>query len=258
MRKLFMMFFVAAAMMTSCSSDEELSSIVDDAKGKVTVTVEPFTFADDDTRATLLINSTKNTIDFLWKKKDSIGIFPVKPKNSQIRQNLTATDVENKTISFIPQGWTFISGVRYAAYYPYQNLTTNARYNQIPVNMTGQTQNGNDNYNHIIGCSYLYTGYSDPVDDKLELNFKPAISIIKLNLTMPVAATWKSVTLMGNQGWITRGSMNAISGSVTSSNTSSAISLSLKNINTTESNKQLTLYLAVFPQTITDLSFGSS
>jgi hypothetical protein len=78
-----------------------------------------------------------------------------------------------------------------------------------------------------------------------------------LELTMPDAATWQSVTLTnkaGNNVFTTSATLNVSTGAVTSKATSSEVTLLLDNVSTTASSKILTIYLAVLPTTTGDLA----
>ena len=246
MRKAILMSFVAASMMTSCSSDEELSNVGEKFNGNVTLTAEPYTFEDGDTRTTLA--NTGNKIAFAWDDDETIGIFPIAPTtNVQAKQVLKNGSGNGTTSSFDGAGWALMYGNTYAAYYPYQQKEYED-YTKIPIDMTGQVQNGND---------YMYANATVPTNGNVNFDFKHATSIIMLELTMPDAATWQSLTLASKSGdkvFTTSAAMNVATGTVTSNATSSEVTLSLNNVSTTASNNTLTLYLAVLPATTGELT----
>ena len=257
MKKEILMSFVAAAMMASCSSDEELSNSGEKFNGNVTLTAEPYTFDDVDTRTTL--TNTGSKIAFAWDDDETIGIFPIAPTtNIQAKQVLKNGSGNSTTSSFDGAGWALMYGNTYAAYYPYQNMLSETPYTAVPIDMTGQTQNGNNSLAHIDGgYDYMYAIADVPTNGNVNFDFKHATSIIMLELTMPEAATWQSVTLANKSGdkvFTTSATMNVATGEITPKETSSEVTLSLNNISTTASNKVLTLYLAILPATTGDLT----
>ena len=243
-------------MMASCSSDEEFSNAGEKFKGNVTITAEPYTFADGDTRTTLA--NTGNKISFAWDNDEAIGIFPIAPTtNIQAKQVLKNGSSNGTTSSFDGAGWALMYGNTYAAYYPYQQKEYED-YTKIPIDMTGQTQNGNNSLAHIgEGYDYMYANAKIPTNGNVNFDFKHVTSIVMLELTMPDAATWQSVTLTnkaGNNVFTTSATLNVSTGAVTSKATSSEVTLLLDNVSTTASSKILTIYLAVLPTTTGDLA----
>ena len=104
MKKALLLSFVAAAMMASCSSDEEYSNSGEKFNGNVTLTAEPYTFADGDTRTTLA--NTGSKIAFAWDDDEAIGIFPIAPTtNVQAKQVLKNGSGNGTTSSFDGAGW---------------------------------------------------------------------------------------------------------------------------------------------------------
>ncbi len=256
MKKEILMSFVAAAMMTSCSSDEELSNSGEKFKGNVTLTAEPYTFDDGDTRTTL--TNTGSKIAFTWDNHEAIGIFPIAPTtNIQAKQVLKNGSGKGTTSSFDGAGWALIYGNTYAAYYPFQQKEYED-YTKIPIDMTGQIQNGDNDLNHIgAAYDYMYATTSIPTKGNINFDFKHTTSILMLELTMPDEAAWKSVTLASKDGsevFTTSATMDVATGVVTSTATSSEITLSLNIVSTTALNKTLTLYLAVLPTTTGELT----
>ncbi len=244
-------------MMASCSSDEEFSNAGKKFKGNVTITAEPYTFADGDTPTTL--TNKGNTISFAWDDDEAIGVFQVAPTtNIHAKQVLKNGSGNGNSSSFDGADWTLTYGNTYAAYYPYQNKFSETSYEAVPIDMTGQTQKGNNSLTHIgTGYDYMYANATVPNDGNVNFKFKHVASIIMLKLTMSDVETWKSVTLAsksGNKVWVTSAIMNVTTGAVTSKATSSEVTLALNNVSTTASNKTLILYLAVLPTTTGDLT----
>ena len=256
-------------LLASCSS--ELMETADNAvKGgdveKVSIVSHPFVF-DDDTRTSL--TATSNSISFAWADYDALGVFPIAPTtNNQARQALSVpADCETDAhyASFDGAGWELKKGNTYAAYCPYNgSLPAETPYTEVPIDMTGQ-----DGTLETIGKKYDYmydpSSFAEAIKaghtHEVVFDFQHAIAILQLKLTMPVAATWKSLTLtnMGAaNGWTTSATMNVQDGSVTSKAESSDITLALNNVTTTANNKEVTLYVAVLPMEIGTLSLTAT
>ena len=246
-------------MLSACSPElaETANDIIGDKVMKVTVQSHPFEF-DDDTRTTL--TASDKSITFSWTDHDAMGVFPVEPySNSQAKRTLSVpAGADAHYATFDGAGWELNQNNTYAAYVPYNgSLPSSTSYKEVPVDLTGQ-----DGTLETIGKKYDYM-YATSTrgtfknlgckNTEIVFDFEHAVSIIQLNLTMPVAAEWKSVTLANrssNKVWITSATMNVATGEVVAKEASSVVTLSLHNMNTTASNKTLTLYLAVLPTTV--------
>ncbi len=249
----------AVALLAACSSDMELAQPGDKFDGKVTLSASAYEY-EDDTRTTL--TSSESGISFAWDDDETIGIFPVAPTtNAQAYQKLNKGNGDGTKSSFDGAGWALLRGNTYAAYYPFQTAET-MDYTKIPIDMTGQIQDGNGSLEHIgAGYDYMYATASVPKNGDVNFDFKHVVSIVKFELTMPVEATWKSFTLTNNDGnnvFTTSATMDVTTGAITSRTTSSELKLSLNNVSTTESNKTLFLYLAVLPTTIGDFTLRAT
>ena len=256
------MSFVVAAMMASCSSDEELTNSGEKFNGNVTLTAEPYTFEDGDTRTTLI--NTGSKIAFAWDDDEAIGIFPIAPTtNIQAKQVLKNGSGNSTTSSFDGAGWALLYGNTYAAYYPFNpEMKLESTYKDVPIDMTGQTQNGDNNLDHIgAGYDYMYAVADVPNNGNVNFDFKHVTSIMMLKLSMPVAATWKSITLTNTNTsgvFATSATMNVQDGTVTSKDWSTCVTLALNNVTTTDSKKEITLYVAVLPTEIGTLSLTAT
>lgn len=252
---------IPLTMLAACSSElvETANDITTgDEVQKVTVQSHPFEF-DDDTRTTL--TASDKTITFSWADYDAMGVFPVAPySNNQAKRTLSVpAGADAHYATFDGAGWELKEGNTYAAYVPYNgSLPSSTGYDEVPVDLTGQ-----DGTLETIGkkFDYMYATSSRGTvknlggkNTEIVFDFQHAVSIIQLNLTMPVAAEWKSVTLTSMDGgfgvWKTSATMNVETGELVIMRAESEdVVLSLNNVSTTASNKTLTLYLAVLPTT---------
>lgn len=248
------------ALLASCSSElTEKADIVVNSDNVEAVSIQshPFVF-DDDTRTSL--TAMDNGISFAWANYDALGVFPISPTtNSQAKQDIKLpADCEPKDAhfaSFDGAGWELKSGNTYAAYSPYNGtLPSSTSYTAVPIDLNGQ-----DGTLATIGQKYDFmyapSSFAEVTNGghthEVVFDFQHAISIIQFKLTMPVAATWKSLTIAnaaGDKVWITDATMNVSTGAVTSTATSASINLALSNVTSTV-GQEVTLYAAVLPTT---------
>ena len=249
------------ALLASCSS--ELIETTDNAsKGnveKVSIQSHPFEF-EDGTRT--LLTATDKGISFAWASYDALGVFPVSPTtNSQAEQKINVPagcePQDAHFASFDGAGWGLKKGNTYAAYVPYDGtLPSSTRYTAVPISLTGQ-----DGTLVTIGQKYDYMCAPSSANDaqcatnpthELVFDFQHVVSILQFKLTMPVAATWKSIVITNDAGdkvWTTSATMNVATGAVTSTATASSISLALSGVTTTAVGQEVVLYASVLPTT---------
>ncbi len=237
-------------MLLMCSCDNELNNIVGgNTSEKAIITTSPYEF-EDGTRT--ILTNTGSAISFAWDDNEAIGIFPIAPTtNSQAKQVITKKEGSTTTAVFDGAGWELKKGNTYAAYYPYKDMMSSATYDAVPVDYTGQVQDGNGRLAHIgANYDYMYAVSSEPTNGIVNFDLKHIGSIVMLELTMPDAGEWKDVTLTaGSDVFTTKGTMNVSDGTVSATTKSKSISLELKNVSTTSVNQTITLYMAVLPAT---------
>ena len=254
-------------LLASCSS--ELMDVAEtksnDNVEKVILRSKPFEY-DDDTRTSL--TATDKGISFAWASYDALGVFPIYPEtNNQAEQKLNVLHgADAHFATFDGAGWALNRKNTYAAYCPYNGkLPASTPYTAVPIDMTGQDgtlETIGKKYDYMYApSSFVETTLSDGTPFEVVFDFKHAISIIQLKLTMPVAATWKSIKLSnatGKKVWTTNATMNVSDGTINSTVTSTSVSLELDNIVTTDNNKTLTLYVAALPTVIETLKLTAT
>ena len=258
MKKTFLTI-LPMALLASCSSElMETTGVA--TKGnveKVSIQSHPFEF-EDGTRTSL--SATEKAISFAWANTDALGVFPISPTtNNQAKQDIKLPadcEVDAHYASFDGAGWDLIADNTYAAYCPYDGtLPAETSFDAVPISLTGQ-----DGTLATIGQKYdfMYAPSSFAEENtgththEVVFDFQHAIAVIQFKLTMPVAATWKSITLTNDAGdkvWMTTATMNVATGAVTSTTTASSISLALSDVTTTAAGQEITLYAAVLPTT---------
>lgn len=237
---------IASAMFAACTS-ENFEQLIQGDKfdGQVSLTSQPYTFEDGTTRTAL--TNTGSSIEFAWKNGEVIGIFPIAPTtNNQAKQVLSVSGSATNA-TFDGAGWALLRGNTYAAYTPYQPNLDEVGYTAVPIDMTGQTQNGNNNLVHIgNGYDYMYANASVPSNGNVNFAFNHVGSIIMLELTMPENAQWTKATLTAESDvFVTSATMNVSDGTLANKQMSNSISLDLDNV----TGRLLTLYMSALPCT---------
>lgn len=247
------------ALLASCSSElVETTGVA--TKGnveKVSIQSHPFEF-EDGTRTSL--SATEKAISFAWANTDALGVFPISPTtNNQAKQDIKLPancEVDAHYASFDGAGWDLIANNTYAAYCPYDGtIPAETPYTAVPISLTGQ-----DGTLATIGQKYdfMYAPSSFAEENmgththEVVFDFQHAISVVQFKLTMPVAATWKSIVITNDAGdkvWTTSATMNVATGAVTSTVTASSISLALSGVTTTAVGQEVVLYASVLPTT---------
>ena len=258
------------ALLASCSSElVETTGVA--TKGnvkKVSIQSHPFEF-EDGTRTSL--TATETAISFAWASYDVLGVFPTYPTtNSQASQKINVPAKcepdDAHYASFDGAGWGLKDNHTYAAYVPYNgSLPSATPYTAVPIDMNGQ-----DGTLTTIGKKYDYmcapsstNGEQCATDltHELVFDFHHVVSVLQFKLTMPVAASWKSITLTNDAGdkvWKTSATMNVATGAVTSTATASSISLALSNVTTTAAGQEVVLYASVLPTTTGELTLTAT
>lgn len=255
-------FIIFLLSVYSCTM-ERMDSEYDESEEKNVVFYTKDYLFGEETRSSL--SFTNNSLSFEWSDSDAIGVFPVYPTtNSQASQVLrTNTLKDKKKAVFSGAGWKLKVGNSYSAYYPYNGkLPISTPYSAVPLNMTGQSQKGNDNPNHISnGYDFMFANATVPENGELIFNFQHVGAIIQLQLvfdddkTLWAFETADSLSLLsatlanthGESRFATQAYLNTADGTLTAKEQKSSITLDLEDISVNKDTKNVTLYFSVLP-----------
>ena len=187
-------------------------------------------------------------IIYAWEPTDTIGIFP----NTGYQVAFPIGDQGGDSYAtFNGGGWALKDNATYSAYYPFEYM--NKRANQIPLVFTGQVQNGN-NLNHIGNYDYLASVPTAPANGAVTFLLKHMACLVWLNLTMPVATTFTTISISSSQPvFKTAVYVNILDEHLplTPAATSDHVVLNLQNV-TVDGNKLLQAFMMVAPTDIAD------
>lgn len=244
--KLSVVYMLVVAAMSSCSSDSEFNSTKPEYVNSVRVTVEDFIPETPETRTAFTVDN--EGFHFQWTDGDALGIYPI--GGDQVKFPISAGDGA-ATASFDGGAWKLRSEYQYAAYYPFSAANYMIEQTVLPVSFTGQTQNGNGSTAHLSKYDYLACAATTPDDNGgVNLSMKHLGAFLRIQLTMPKAATFSSVVLESDGAkFVTEGTFNlaASTPAINPTATSSTYTINLTNVSTTADNQVVTVYAIVAP-----------
>lgn len=246
---------VSSLIIGGCSSEEfEQKQFISDNDEITEILATTSGFCMDDfvgTRTTITMgsNSIENPV---WAQNDTIGIYPT----SGDQLSFPIVDgVGTSTCIFDGGGWALKASSTYTAYSPFNRAYYSHKYNSaLPISMLGQKQNGNNDTKHLGAYDIQIAKGQTPENGKISFAFEHKVCIVRMDLELPVAASWKSISLTSDATFTTEATMNLSTDVPTIKTKTSAnnITLSLNNVSTTEENKIVTAYMMLLPIDFTD------
>lgn len=182
---------------------------------------------------------------YLWEANDTLGVFP--DAGGQVEFPINSNNVGTTYAKFDGGGWALRSNHTYSAYYPFNFYNRNAK--AIPVSYLGQVQDGNNSVAHMGDYLFLASAPMKAVNGVLDFSLGHLANIIEVALTMPVAATYTSLSVYtDSEIFPVNVTYNLHSSDLKQTNVKYAnyLSMGLKNITTTSANQVVTVWM-VFP-----------
>lgn len=234
----------------ACSEDALVENVPvfynDEAVREISITGEDFQF-DGETRSSVTIS--ESGASFTWDEDDVIGIFPNEGDQVSFAMDNGAG---TQTATFSGGGWALKSSATYAAYYPH--VYENRDMTKIPVSYVGQTQNGNNNTDHIGAYDFMAAGVSTPSNGKVAFDMQHLGCLVQLKITIPNTGTLSSVTLSSDEEiFVEKGyiDLSATTPSIVPTQTTSSLNIDLKDVVTTVTNETVIIYFMMAPVDMT-------
>lgn len=250
---LFAMAFIACSVDQFSEDISELSGDFD----KVIITAKDFVWSDAPaTKTSLTISETDGAV-FSWAAGDIVGIYP--DVGTQVRFPVVEGLGENTHYArFTGGGWAVKGAHQYMAYYPFipdMDLDKTA----VPVDYTGQIQDGNATTAHLSPFDFMAATASAPSNGEISFDFEHLGALIMLNLTVPKVGEYSTLTLTCHGiPFVTKGTVDitATTPTITPTDWSNEFVIYLNNITTTEPNENVVIFTMIPPvdmseQTIT-------
>lgn len=252
MKNIFLLI-TAAMMLLSCSQDEtdNKSWRADDARiaAKAADFEATTGFTTPATRTALTPND--KGLAFTWSEGDILGVFS-KTESQQVPVYMSG-GADSKDATFSSKGFQLAAGEQYVAYYPIVDKVTASPV--IPVDYTGQTQDGNGSYAHLASHDYMVSDAVTPTATNVaDFAMHHVGAILRLRITMPKADSYSSVVLSAtsDKAFTTKADLNLFGTElIEPTEQASTMTLNLTNAATTDADKVLTVWAMVLP---TDLS----
>lgn len=265
MKKIFLFIAVMAAML-SCSQEENTGD-TSSSKGHSALTINGTDFeigtgfntqnhADKNgkgpMRTALRLDETKG-LQFTWSEGDRMGVFG-ESGGQQVVLKMTS-GAGTKQAQFSSEDFQLAAGKKYVAYYPLVNLADATPF--VDVDYTGQTQDGNNSYDHLAKYDYLVSDAAIPTaTNNLDLQLHHVGTILRLRITMPSTDSYKQVVLSSeDNAFDTKVSLDLLNkngnGLINATASSNETILNLSNTSTTEDNKLLTVWMMLSPTDLT-------
>ena len=186
-------------------------------------------------------------LKFAWAEGDQIGVYPT--AGTQIAFTIKSGAGQN-TAYFDGGAWALRDTETYASYYPY-DVDNAARSNaEIRFSYKGQCQTGNASLAHLGTHDLMATNATNAVNGELVFQFKHVNSVVQLNLTVPVATSFNTLTVRCDEEIFAKVANLDLSGSeyvYSIHEPANQMTLALTDVASTEANKVLTFYMMLPP-----------
>lgn len=255
MKNIIKSLFLISGLFVSCTADEqlgELSNVSDEEITKMTAILPDWQIDSENSRTSITTGSYPTPPSPVWVTGDSIGIYPDEGDQLSFR----ISEGGSSSCTFNGGGWAMKASSSYTAYSPFNRNYYYKEKSNLPINMLGQVQDGNDNADHLGAYDIQIAKGDKPSEGSLTFAFDRKVALVRMELTAPRPATWSSVTLESDALFTTEAAMNLslTTPTVTSVSTSNNITLELTNVSTTSDNLNIIAYMMLLPVDLTDKS----
>lgn len=240
------MTLLAVALFAACSQ-EQTDIIQKEIEGDVSGI---FMIADDfvaDAQTRTILTPGADGMQFTWANNDTVGIYP--NRGDQVCFPIS-TGTDSNTASFDGGGWALKDASKYAAYYPFNKANYFRTNSSVLLKYVGQKQTANASTAHLGAYDFMAASAVAPKEGNVTFAFKHLNSVLQLKLTMPRAATFRSLTLTTGENVLAEeATLNLKSepALLTTTKAVNTLTLDLENITTTANNQEITLYMMIPP-----------
>lgn len=234
--------FVSLFAVFACSEDVVVeNNLSNGVINEISITGTDFMSADG-TRSSVSIG--EKGANFAWSENDTIGIFPNQGSQAEFAMSEGAG---TQTATFSGGGWALKASATYSAYYPYDFY--NRDMTKIPVSYAGQTQNGNNNTDHIGAYDFMAASVATPSNGAVSFAMQHMGALVMLQTDLDEAKTLTSVTLSAEDAeFTTTGTMDLTAATpvISSLTTSETLTIPLTNFQVAE-DETTAIYFMLSP-----------
>ena len=220
----------------------------------VNMTADNIVSGNAETRTAFTLESDK--LKFAWAENDQVGIYPT--SGTQIAFTISSGAGKNSA-TFDGGAWALRETETYAAYYPYDVENTARSNAELRFSYEGQHQTGKGSLAHLGAHDLMATNATTAMDGELTFKFKHLNSVALLNLTVPVAATFTTLTLRCDQEALTKVANLDMSGSeyaYSTYETTDRLQMQLTDVASAQADKTLRFYMMLPPVDMTGKIFN--
>lgn len=246
--RFFLPMGVVALLLAFVSCTNDISEVHSNELKQIVMTASDFE-TENGSRTNFQI--TNAGAEFSWAANDTVGIFP----NTGAQAYFPMTSgAGTKSAKFDGGGWALKNASTYGSYYPFiADFYLNKH--AIPVDYTGQAQTGDASTAHLGAYDFMAAAAASPKNGNVTFAFKHLGALIQLKLTLPQATTLKSVTLTAaDDVFSVKGKVDIMASTLCIEPVTSAneLTLTLKDVATTEANQVVTLYMMLPPANLSE------
>ena len=241
---LFLASCTAEDILQNCPNNEDKES------NKVTAILPDWNLEDGYSRTAITTGKYPTSPNPVWVTGDSIGIYP-DAGGDQLSFRINKGG--SKTCTFDGGGWAMKSS-SYTAYSPFERSYYYKEKNKLPISILGQTQDGNDNADHLGAYDIQIAKGEKPEVGSLTFQFTRKVALVRMEITAPKAAAWTSISLKSNASFTTEAEMNLSleTPTLTPVKTSNTVTLNLTNVTTTSEDLSIIAYMMLLPVDLTN------
>lgn len=237
----------AGVFLSSCTNEE---AIVSGSLREINATLKAF--RTESTRTDYNVSEDYG-FETVWSAGDVLGIYPI--GGDQVSFPISE-GVGTTSAKFDGGSWALRGNYKYAAYYPFSVNCYTIDQKAIPVSFLGQVQNGDNSTAHLSAVDFMAAAGTEPsADGSVNLQFEHIGCFLRMQLTMPEPGTFTKLEIESDgNAFSTQGTVD-LSASIPAINATAStkkLTLNLSNIETTEADQQITLYMMVAPDDLSD------
>ena len=218
MKTKLLLLAAATALLAGCTDDlERRSSYSPEGGLQATIPAYPF---DDGTRVSI----SDDLHTFTWSDGDQIGIYYL-DGDITAHAGFGILTGGGTTGTFTNSAFSLHPSSTYYGFYPFNE---NATVSEAPVDFTGQAQTRNGRAAHLGAMNYMYSVVNTDGEGNAQINFHNLGSVMVIKMVAPETKTYSSLEIYSdNAVFTTKGTVSMTDGTVTPTETSNSISLSL-------------------------------
>lgn len=257
---LYLMLLMGSFALNACSTEDELipeeqPNQEEESNSSLQIVKEVMMSAGDimsgNGQSRTSFELADDKLVFAWAENDKIGVCP--SEGTQIAFTIKKGAGKN-TAGFDGGSWALRETETYAAYYPYDVNNTDRNKAELRFSYEGQHQTGNASLAHLGKYDLMATNATSSEDGKLNFKFDHLNSVAQLRLTVPVSATFTSLSIVCGEEIFTKVANLDLSRETyayTQVEATNELKMSLAEVASTEKVKDLVFYMMLPP---TDLA----